>query len=39
MAAQNDVFGARVTLETARGKTIYYQLETLTTRGITGLDR
>src|SRR5438874_6317429 len=39
MAAQNDVFGARVTLETARGKTIYYQLETLTRRGVAGLDR
>src|SRR5436305_6811914 len=39
MTAQNDVFGARATLESARGTTIYYQLETLTRRGVAGLDR
>src|SRR5947199_534709 len=39
MTAQNDVFGARATLESARGTIIYYQLETLTRRGVAGLDR
>src|SRR6266567_2687757 len=39
MTAQNDVFGARATLESARGTTIYYQLETLTRRGVAGLAR
>src|SRR6266550_8418625 len=39
MTAQNDVFGARATLESARGTTIYYQLETLTRRGVPGLAR
>src|SRR5437660_10130462 len=39
MTAQNDVFGARATLESARGTIIYYQLETLTRRGVAGLAR
>ncbi len=39
MTAQNDVFGARATLESAKGTTIYYQLETLTRRGVAGLAR
>ncbi len=39
MTAQDDVFGARATLESARGTIIYYQLETLTRRGVAGLDR
>src|SRR5437667_539446 len=39
MTAQNDVFGARATLESARGTIIYYQLETLTRQGVAGLDR
>src|SRR5713226_3406808 len=39
MTAQNDVFGARTRLQSARGTTIYYDLETLTKRGVTGLDR
>ena len=39
MTAQNDVFGARATLKSTRGTTIYYQLESLARRGITGLDR
>jgi aconitate hydratase len=39
MTAQNDVFGARTTLRSARGTIIYYQLEALTKRGVAGLDR
>ena len=39
MTAHADVFGARATLESARGTTNYYRLETLTRRGIAGLDR
>ena len=39
MTAQNDVFGARTRLQSARGTTIYYDLETLTKRGVAGLDR
>src|SRR6266853_3775806 len=39
MTAQNDVFGARTRLQSARGATIYYDLETLTKRGVAGLDR
>ena len=39
MTAQNDVFGARTSLQSARGTTIYYDLETLTKRGVAGLDR
>ena len=39
MTTQNDVFGARTRLQSARGTTIYYDLETLTKRGVAGLDR
>src|SRR6266702_1828487 len=39
ITAQDDVFGDRATLESARGTIIYYQLETLTRRGVAGLDR
>src|SRR2546421_9920149 len=39
MTAQDDVFGARATLESASDTIIYYQLETLTRRGVAGLDR
>jgi len=39
MTAQNDVFGARASLQSASGTTIYYQLETLTRHGVAGLDR
>ncbi len=39
MTAQNDVFGARTSLESASGTTIYYQLETLARHGVAGLDR
>jgi aconitase A len=39
MTIHNDVFGARATLESARGTTIYYHLESLTRRGIAGLDQ
>ena len=39
MAAQQDIFGARTALKSAGGTVIYYQLETLTKRGVQGLDR
>src|SRR5579859_6237361 len=39
MTAHNDVFGARTTLNSARGTVIYYQLDALTKRGVAGLDR
>src|SRR5689334_3099885 len=39
MTAQHDIFGARATLQSARGTTIYYQLDALTRRGISGIDR
>src|SRR5437773_7775328 len=39
MSAQNGVFGARTTLETTQGKITYYQLDSLTRRGVQQLDR
>src|SRR3989440_1335701 len=37
MTTQNDVFGARTTLKGVSDNIIYYQLDALTKRGITGL--
>src|SRR2546421_1341507 len=37
MTTQNDVFGARTTLQGVSDSTIYYQLDALAKRGITGL--
>src|SRR5579885_2743556 len=39
MTTSNDVFGARQTLEVAGGPVIYYRLDSLTKRGVQGLDR
>src|SRR5436305_1085872 len=39
MTTQNDVFGARTTLKGVSDNIIYYQLDALTKRGITGLER
>ena len=39
MTVQNDVFGARANIESARGTIIYYQLESLARHGVAGLDR
>jgi aconitase A len=39
MTAQNDVFGARTTLKSARGTVVYYQLEALTKRGVQGFEQ
>ncbi len=39
MTAQLDIFGARTSLKSARGMVIYYQLESLTKRGVAELDR
>ncbi len=39
MTTQNDVFGARTTLKGISDNIIYYQLDALTKRGITGLER
>ena len=39
MTTHNDVFGARTTLQGASDSIIYYQLDALTKRGITGLER
>jgi aconitase A len=39
MTAQHDIFGARATLQSAIGTTIYYQLDALSRRGIAGIDR
>ena len=39
MTVQHDVFGARTGLKSARGTVIYYQLESLSKRGVVGLDR
>ncbi len=39
MTAQQDMFGARTTLKSAKSTVIYYQLESLTKRGVQGLDR
>jgi len=39
MSAQNDMFGARTTLETTQGPITFYQLDLLTRRGIQGLER
>src|ERR1700730_7558874 len=39
MTAHNDVFGARAKLQGAVDDVIYYRLDALTERGITGLER
>jgi aconitate hydratase len=39
MTTHNDVFGARKTLQVAGDTIIYYQLDSLTRRGVQGLDR
>ena len=39
MAAYNDVFGARSTLQGAQGAVTYYRLDALTQHGVQGLDR
>src|SRR5256886_2214158 len=39
MTTQNDVFGARTTLKGVSDNIIYYQLDALAKRGITGLER
>src|SRR6266699_1774419 len=39
MTTQNDVFGARTTLKGVPGSIIYYQLDALTKRGVSGLER
>ena len=39
MTAHNDVFGARTKLQGVAGDVIYYRLDALTERGITGLER
>src|SRR6266436_2771512 len=39
MTTHNDVFGARKTLQVAGDTSIYYQLDSLTRRGVQGLDR
>src|SRR5437764_8085628 len=39
MTTQNDVFGARTTLKGVSDSIIYYQLDALAKRGVTGLER
>ncbi len=39
MSKHSDVFGARATLEGAYGKVTYYALESLSKRGVKGLDK
>src|SRR5712691_1116249 len=39
MTAHNDVFGARAKLQGAAGNVIYYRLDALAERGVTGLER
>src|SRR5579859_923780 len=39
MTAHNDVFGARTKLQGVSDDVIYYRLETLTERGVSGLER
>src|ERR1700680_1609374 len=39
MTAHNDVFGARAKLQGAPGNVIYYRLDALAQRGVTGLER
>ena len=39
MTAHNDVFGARAKLQGAAGNVIYYRLDALAKRGVTGLER
>jgi aconitase A len=39
MIARHDIFGARTSLKSAEGTVSYYQLESLTRRGVTELDR
>src|SRR5215469_5708860 len=39
MTAQHDMFGARASLQSSGGTTMYFQLDSLTRRGISDIDR